>query len=636
MTNKKSTKRSLLFSLLSLILCFSMLVGTTFAWFTDSVTSANNVIMAGNLDVDVYYGDVADKKSVQGVDSLFSSVKLWEPGALAYENLTVVNNGTLDLKYQMTINFANENFVDVDGEQQGLSDILCYALVDGGVDKTLTREELIASIPETDWNYLKDFVLDGEIEALTADETVGVVIWWAPTDYDNDFNVNNGKQTSDGADHLHIDLGIKLVATQLASEEDSFDENYDKDATFPVVAGGVLPENSDKDLVLKAGRVTVTVPKGSPAGDYKLEKTKFDVTETNDATNVDTDIHLTKDGAKVDPNAAMYFVEIKIDIMSMVNDVKHNGEDIVGSSYDPFTGILSFYTNSFSPFEIDYEVFGEEVKLGEGNKIISGYFKKVNPATLDASLLGDDSEYIAVDYVKDGVKHYAVSARATTVIIGDNDNGGSGYTFENENYTVKMVNNNSLYSIISGLQNNKHSTVYILPGTYNEDTAINVYSSMDIMGLGNAEDIKIIKVKGSYSNRHLFNCNGAVTREEHIQVTIRNLYLDANAKNLNSAGKLYITDNGAVQSIRMSKVKCYDLIIAKSSGFAFYVNGKYDTRGAYLYAENCTMTTNSVVDTASNYRFYYNDLTYGKGIYSDNTSYIKNYVLEWNDWDWVN
>ena len=55
MANKKTTKRALLFSVLSMVLCVSMLMGTTFAWFTDSVTSANNIIKSGNLDLEVEY-----------------------------------------------------------------------------------------------------------------------------------------------------------------------------------------------------------------------------------------------------------------------------------------------------------------------------------------------------------------------------------------------------------------------------------------------------------------------------------------------------------------------------------------------------------------------------------------------------
>ena len=57
MTNAKNTKRALWMSILSLLLCFTMLLGTTFAWFTDSVTSANNVIQSGNLDIELEYWD---------------------------------------------------------------------------------------------------------------------------------------------------------------------------------------------------------------------------------------------------------------------------------------------------------------------------------------------------------------------------------------------------------------------------------------------------------------------------------------------------------------------------------------------------------------------------------------------------
>ena len=54
MKNTKSTKRALLSAILALVMTVSMLVGTTFAWFTDSVTSSGNKIVAGNLDVELY------------------------------------------------------------------------------------------------------------------------------------------------------------------------------------------------------------------------------------------------------------------------------------------------------------------------------------------------------------------------------------------------------------------------------------------------------------------------------------------------------------------------------------------------------------------------------------------------------
>ena len=57
MTNRFSTKQSLIASILILCLCFTSLIGTTFAWFTDEVTSSANVIKSGTLNVEFYYAN---------------------------------------------------------------------------------------------------------------------------------------------------------------------------------------------------------------------------------------------------------------------------------------------------------------------------------------------------------------------------------------------------------------------------------------------------------------------------------------------------------------------------------------------------------------------------------------------------
>ena len=191
--------------------------------------------------------------------------------------------------------------------------------------------------------------------------------------------------------------------------------------------------------------------------------------------------------------------------------------------------------------------------------------------------------------------------------------------------------------MISGLKNNEFSTVYLLPGTYNEATTVYVYSSMDIIGLGDKDSVKVIKQSSSDSNRHLFNCNG--TKADYIEVTLRNLYLDATAKTTNSK------DNAAVQSIRKSKVKCYDLTVVKGTGWdavAFYVNGNNAVDGvkypAYMYVENCALNTTrtfGIVTTSGSYKFYHNGLTYNNGTaYTNNSGSIKNVVMDENDWEW--
>ena len=111
---KTTTKRALVLSLLSLLLCMSMLVGTTFAWFTDSVQSGNNQIIAGNLDVEMYYSmNLEDWDDVTGATDIFvapeGAIKgKWEPGHTEVAYLKIVNKGTLALKYQLRVDPNNE------------------------------------------------------------------------------------------------------------------------------------------------------------------------------------------------------------------------------------------------------------------------------------------------------------------------------------------------------------------------------------------------------------------------------------------------------------------------------------------------------------------------------------------------
>ena len=238
MKRKNTTRKALFTSVLSLLLCVSMLVGTTFAWFTDSVESGINQIAAGNLDVELYHTNTKDtNEKVSDATKLFDEVdpKLWEPGAMAYENLTVKNEGSLALKYQLAINFANAT--EVNGHT--LVEALKVGVVEGGFKGT-TREAVLAEV--TNWQTLASFVLPGNLQAGKS-EVYGIVIYWEPSANDNLFNMNNDNQGK----VLSIDLGVKLEATQLTSEYDSFGNDYD------AMAGGyynvVYGFNNPADLL---------------------------------------------------------------------------------------------------------------------------------------------------------------------------------------------------------------------------------------------------------------------------------------------------------------------------------------------------------------------------------------------------
>ena len=97
--SKKTTKRSLLASVFALVLCVAMLVGSTFAWFTDTATTGVNKITSGKLDVKLsYLTDDNEWKEVTKDTQLFDNNALWEPGHTEVAYLKVENAGSLALK----------------------------------------------------------------------------------------------------------------------------------------------------------------------------------------------------------------------------------------------------------------------------------------------------------------------------------------------------------------------------------------------------------------------------------------------------------------------------------------------------------------------------------------------------------
>ena len=258
---RKNTTRSALFtSIISLLLCVSMLVGTTFAWFTDEVKSGVNTIAAGNLDVELYHGKTTNPTSkVDASTKLFTDTKnaeieLWEPGVVAYTNLKVANDGNLALKYQMALSFTNANTVD----GKSLADVLKIALIPGGVTGT-TREAVLKEAKTGTALSLQDFKKSGTLEKGADSDVFGLVVYWPDNnsnEFDNQFNLNNGKTADDGSKTLKIDLGITLFATQLQYEEDSFGSDYDEniweDAMFVA---------SEEDLVsaIAAGETAIVL-----------------------------------------------------------------------------------------------------------------------------------------------------------------------------------------------------------------------------------------------------------------------------------------------------------------------------------------------------------------------------------------
>lgn len=106
MTKSKHTKRALLASSLSVLLCLAMLVGLTFAWFTDTASTSVNGVQAGTLDVQLLNADDENLKgqTLNFVKKDGNEPLLWEPGCTySLPAVYVKNNGNLALKYKLMI-----------------------------------------------------------------------------------------------------------------------------------------------------------------------------------------------------------------------------------------------------------------------------------------------------------------------------------------------------------------------------------------------------------------------------------------------------------------------------------------------------------------------------------------------------
>ncbi|GEM_PF-5005237 len=384
----KRTRKSLLFSAMSLLLCITMLLGTTYAWFTDSVTSGHNKIQAGNLDVELWHQNANTTLTEiedNSEDQLFTDVPLWEPGAYAYETFTVKNAGSLALKFKMALNVLQ--YTSYNGHN--LTEVIKAAVADTA---PATRDAAAAlTYTALDTWTLADYAVDNKL-AAGADKTFTVVLYWEPTDHDNDYNMNNDRPSP-----LTIDFGVTLVATQKDSESDSFDTDYDKVAstelpaatkyesklaeatsapvTVPDRAAAVLTANATPTTNPAAEKQTTTVSFEAgalTAGEeaklnVKTNNSLFEVKSSGQATVASIDLSLTVGGSTVTNFNSGKKATVSTYISAGLSDVTvvYNGTDDQPTdiTYNAETGLLQFKTTHFS----EYDVKGNAVAYILGN-----------------------------------------------------------------------------------------------------------------------------------------------------------------------------------------------------------------------------------------------------------------------------
>ena len=259
MANKKITRRALVMSVISLILCCAMLVGTTFAWFTDSVSSGVNRIQSGNLDVTLEYKTSVDGAwtEVKEDTQIFNPNALYEPGYTEVVFLRVSNVGNLALQYNLNVNVYGETLsTNVLNQEYSLKDYLeiGYYSMDESLGQHLlstmfgTREAALQNVPTNKLSADTGIIRQAApLVANTNEQYSSLLVALVLTMPETVGNEANHK--TDVAAPT-IDLGVSLVATQYTAEEDSFGSNYDENAAFP----NLVSTAADLDSMLNEGK----------------------------------------------------------------------------------------------------------------------------------------------------------------------------------------------------------------------------------------------------------------------------------------------------------------------------------------------------------------------------------------------
>ena len=348
MKGKKSnsTKRALISSVLAFTLCVAMLIGTTFAWFTDTASTAVNKIQAGNLGLalDMKEGDnwvtaegkTLDFKKAAGAEN---EEILWEPGC-TYElpELRVTNNGNLALKYKVRI-------TGIKGSEK-LNEV-----IDWTIDGATLGEEYHLRAGE-----FQNITIKGHMQETAGNEYQGLKI---------------------------ENVAIIVIAVQDTVESDSYGTTYDAqaDGTFGDInwsddLSATTDVKAGTDTVIKDREtnptVTATVPANSTnATTLTLIKTKaetpasIEVVTGTDAITADMKL-VDQDGNTVNAAGGKFFtltmqLEKNLNVIAFYHHAdpvaKAASAEAVSAAndqyyYDAATGLLTFTTDDFSPFTV--------------------------------------------------------------------------------------------------------------------------------------------------------------------------------------------------------------------------------------------------------------------------------------------
>ena len=439
----KSKKSALLMSFTSLLLCFAMLAGSTFAWFTDTATTGVNKIVAGNLDIELQMKDGNDWVNAEGKTLPFfvkgeipaeGTQILWEPGCTYYvPEVRVLNKGNLAVKFE----YVNE-LLGVTGK---LAEVLT------SVFKTPVDEN------NNDINIEPEILKPGEASPA-----------WS-FGYHMDENAGNEYQNESATG-----MCLTVVATQATYEKDSISDQYDKDAAYPVVdadaLAATLPTLADNAVITVNGTVSEALTISKPVTIHNL-------TATAPVTIASSGV--TLNAAKIEYKAAKtpaLVVNSGVTDVTITNSVitaktgktdSHTAVSLPVSGKVVFTG--NTVTNNYNGVEFGQ---GKTQLLGDGSVIANNTFKNIGNNAISIYRVAEDATVTIENNVFEKVSNairLSNYVESTTAI------------FEIKNNAVDIVNSwEKVFVLLEDVGNNDFTkyTLNFSGNTFNGET-VNYY-----------------------------------------------------------------------------------------------------------------------------------------------------------------
>ncbi len=505
MTNTKTTKRALLFSCLSMLLCVSMLVGTTFAWFTDTATTGVNQIVAGNLDIGLKYStDFETWTDAEGSSEIFDADAKWEPGYTEVVYFEVENKGTLAFNFRIGTNLvANTTGLTEKGEVIDLTEHIKFGIVKV-TSAFATREDALAAITSpVDFGNL--FVAEDSLDTTGAKATYAMVVYM-PTTVGNDAN-HNGKNVPS------IEFGVQVIASQKSYENDGFGKDYDADATYPQFA--FVKYEAAKELVIKGEGFEAIIPANAgleTSVDHQDVAANTElvmkIDEAASAPNIKVeagDIVLpysisleTKDGEAVGSTTDSITVKMNIGAGRGTVELYHYTEKVEGAAYNSTTGILTFTTKNFSPFTV-VEKAAITADTSWYNETDTEFVIEDAADMFGFAALVDGGNNFANKTVKLGADIDLEYAEWEA--IGDKNNYFSG-NFDGQGYTVSNLKiTKTVGNIAASNRQGLFSSVKPVGATYIKNMTLNnvdIIAGYHVGGLIGASDESNQSATGNY------------------------------------------------------------------------------------------------------------------------------------------